>query len=214
MKKSSLVVPVLFGALLTAFSAHAASTTDLKVIGNIVPAACDAVFGNGNVINYGDISAKSLSATSYTPLDEKKVTMTLSCEASTLMAISLEDMRSPSRVAGIIGSNDDHNFGLGSHKGANVGGFTVSLYANPSIDGVRRNNLRSKNRTKWDLLSSRTELAHTMQFISFGSLDNPEPFKTVTAEFGVKAMLNKSTALPITEKIPLDGLVQVTLTYL
>lgn len=214
MKKQSLVLPVLLASLLAAVSAQAATSTELKIVGNIIPAACNADFGSTNEVHFGDIPAKNLSATQYTTLTEKEVTLTLSCEAAAKMAITLEDNRSDSRVAGIVGNNENHNFGLGMHKQSKIGGYTVSIFANPTLDLKQRNNLTSTNKNKWNWMSKKTELSHTNQYISFGSPDEPEPFKVLTAKFGIKPTLNKTTALPITEKIPLDGSVTVTLVYL
>lgn len=83
-------------------------------------AACTPALSNNGVADFGSRQASSLSADAFTQLGTRDLTLTITCESSTALAITSRDTRSSSVN---IGEDADH--GVGPHFNVN-GGLNVA----------------------------------------------------------------------------------------
>jgi type 1 fimbria pilin len=212
-------------AALTALAALApvahAQSVDVSVIGTIVPPACVPAISGGGVIDYGNIPANTLSATGYTVLPAHTAAFTINCDAPAKVGVTAADNRASSMIAGItaaIGSgyNDDYNYGLGTVSGSNVGGYAMTI-SNATIDGTTLVQLRSTDNGATWAGSPSGALLHTGGAIrSWGAsvAAGPMAGRVIAGTLTVTAVLNKSTALPLSADVPLDGSATLSLVYL
>jgi type 1 fimbria pilin len=133
---------LLLTMLATACSgAFAAESADLSVKGVIRPSACSVALSNNGTVDYGTISAKSLSATDVTKLPDRDVTMTINCEAATKVGFKVVDNRdgTASDVLNPIdpAAKGGVPFGLGAVDGKNLGGYGIQArVADATADGA------------------------------------------------------------------------------
>lgn len=227
MKKITLL-STLAATLFVSFAAHAAETTELKVKGVVRPAACTPSFTSGGVIDYGTIPAKSLSATDYTVLTEKTIAFTVTCDGDAKVAISGTDNRASSVLAGgttKINSvyADNYSFGLGSVGGKNIGAYIIRLmpttFNSTNANGTASNNvdiIQSDNGGSNWATTGTVGAFYKARMFSFGAggTTTPAAYKTLTGTLAVQAVLNKSTELPVTQDIQLDGSATLEVKYL
>jgi type 1 fimbria pilin len=148
MKPAHQRIAPLFVALAAAFattSALAAESADLSVTGAIRPTACD-VSVSTNQLDSGTIPARTLSQTDMTVLDSRQVTVNVSCDAGTALAISTADGRAGTAQAGALRAisadiPDTFAYGLGEVDGRRIGAYAVSL-GDATVDGAAGNRLR------------------------------------------------------------------------
>lgn len=109
---------------------------DLSVIGTIAPSACTPTLGGGTV-DYGTIASSSLSATAYTVLPEKVMSIAISCNAPAKVALMGNSGR-PGSLAGALEYGDGQGrapvdfasgrqavVGLGLHGTEQIGGYSM-----------------------------------------------------------------------------------------
>jgi len=213
--KKIVLLSTLSAALLASFGAHAADTTELKVKGVIRPVACTPSFSGGNVVDYGTIPAKSLTAGAYTKLAEKSVPFSISCDAKTKMALKVADNRASSVITDIEEAR--YNFGLGNVGTANIGGYTLKfLQSSVTTDGQPANQIFSTDGNKtWTATGVNGTLGkdRTFSWADAGATV-PAPFKLVSGSITVFPTLNKPENLPLTQDIPLDGSATLEVVYL
>lgn len=226
MRYSSKILAATAAVVAIAASGAAqAQTTDVSVIGTIIPESCTPTVGAGGVFDYGKISASTLNQTDYTILAKMDMPFSLSCTAPVKAAISATDNRSSSLVPGIVttinsGLTDAANFGLGSVSGANVGGFALrmepySFSADGNSANIRTTGSSSGGQN-WAVFSG--YLAHSPDSLASwadGSV-GPDPiaFTTVAGDISVQAVINKGEDLPLTNDVPIDGNVTLEVKYL
>ena len=214
--KKIILLSTLSAALLASFGAHAADTTELRVKGVIRPVACTPSFTGGNVVDYGTIPAKSLTAGAYTALATKSVPFSISCDAKTKMALKVADNRASSVVL-TTNQSDVHIFGLGSVGTANIGGYTLFFQqSGVTTDGQPANQIVSVDGNKtWIQTGAGGQLSKiaTFSWADAGAAV-PAPFKLVSGSIVVSPSLNKPENLPLTQDIPLDGSATLEVVYL
>ena len=108
----------LLAALLLMSAGHsgAASDVDLAVKGKITPSACEPILSNDGNVDFGKISAKSLYSDIPTFLGNHSLQLTVTCEATTLLALHAKDNREGT-------SYSDGTYGLGLINGNEKLGF-------------------------------------------------------------------------------------------
>jgi type 1 fimbria pilin len=142
MNKQITLFSTLAASLLVSFAAQAADTAELKVKGVIRPSACTPSFTGTNVVDYGTIAAKGLSATAANVLEEKTIAFTVTCDAATKVAVRAIDNKASTVVAGLmtaINSNlsDKNAYGLGAAGGKNIGAYSVrAIVGSFTADGA------------------------------------------------------------------------------
>ena len=77
----------------------------------------------GGVIDFGTISASSLSVSRMTMLQPQDTALTVSCDAPTSFAVRFIDNRKPSVVSS---GQPDQEFGLGSSRGKGIRHYLIS----------------------------------------------------------------------------------------
>ena len=144
------VLNTFIGLAMTTSLCWAADTVDIDVTVTTDAAACTPTLSNNGIVDFGKQSAARLSGTHYTQWGSKGITLNITCEASTAVAISARDSRtdslsygadangnvgpqSPLNGQGTI-SNPARLFGLGKTvEGKNIGSYAIVL----ETDGVQ-----------------------------------------------------------------------------
>lgn len=211
-----LSTAAFFAATITAATGIHAQSVDLRVTGTINPHACTAAIGGGGIIDFGEIPAKTLNKTAATVLPTKSVPFSITCVAPTLVAVTPFDNRGDSMIRGLNAMTDDVNFGLGTAGDAKIGGYTMQFEPGTfTADGRPVFTVAS-------LTDGATWIAST-----FGRLQRPQlrswsrtaggtpvAFSNLAGMLTVTAAINRTDALPITQKIELDGSATIELVYL
>lgn len=200
----------LFATLLFtgASSAFAASSVDLTVRGLITPSACEPSLPSGGNVDIGKISAKDLKADDFTNLGEHKVTLTVTCDAATLMAIEPQDNR-----AGSSADDIPVRFGLGLINGTEKLGFLEAWLSAPLADSVESRVIRSSDGgNTWERNSNFS--TGTLLSVADNTTLAPIPVQVFNADLNLTATIASASSLTLTEEVPIDGSVTLTVKYL
>lgn len=200
----------LFGAMLltASASAFAASSVDLTVTGLITPSACTPGLSSGGVVDLGKISAKDLTPDATTPLPVQDLQLTVTCDASTLMAIEANDNRE-----GSASEDYPHLFGLGLINGTEKLGFMSVAVSSSVADGASVSNIHSyDNGSNWSS-SSRLEKDSILSVADTGTLV-PIPVQSLTSDLRVHTRIAPTDQLTLTNEVSIDGSVTLTVRYL
>lgn len=209
-------------AAITASGAAQAQSTDVSVIGTIIPGSCVPEVNGGAVIDFGKISAATLSQTDYNPMPLKTVSISVQCDSPIKFALGATDNRAASRIPGIVqaiegGLDDNFNFGLGAVSGANVGGYYVRALSNGSADGTLVAPIRSDDSGQsWVRTTGafRHNSGSLMSFSNVASGNVPIDIQNYAGDFEVGVVLNKGQDLPLQNDVPIDGNATIEVTYL
>lgn len=202
----------------TAFAGMAhAQSINVSIIGKIVPATCVPSLSGGGVVNYNQIPAATLNATSFTVLESKSLALTISCDSPVALAISAIDNAAGSRVPGITKAigwqyTDAYNFGLGTVSGANVGGVIIGL-SSVTVDGTVHGRIASHNDGATWAWDGGGFVVDGTVLTSWGTT-TPIVGTTIAGNMFIQAVLNKAADLPLTADVPLAGSATLTLVYL
>ncbi|MCS4246939.1 DUF1120 domain-containing protein [Pseudomonas sp. BIGb0164] len=205
----SITRNLLVAALLASTGqALAASSVDLSVQGSITPSACAPALNNGGVVDFGKLSAKDLRPDQPTYLPRQNLQMTVTCDASTLFAVALKDNR-----AGSESNQDYYNFGLGLiNDTEKLGYFTVAM-SGPVADDVNVRGIASfDGGVTWERESALVDDGLT----SFADMNTlaPVPVQRLVTDLQVAGAIAPSQGLTLTNEVPLDGSVTLTVRYL
>lgn len=232
LMKKNVLATLLMAAVGQAMAAG--NSIDLKVTGNIMPPSCEPSISGGSTVDYGNISAGSLSKDSYTTLNEKSADFSLTCDSPTLVGVKVTDMRANS--AEPMPSVKNFGFqrgatagrinGLGkTEEGKNIGNYQVILASNTAvIDGNNLNFdtlMSDDSGSTWRLSEQVTNLSGSyfangttiQSWAEKGSL-TPLKFTTLKCSLVVQANINKASELNLTKEIKLDGLENIEVVYL
>jgi hypothetical protein len=207
------------------FSLMTGQSARVRLSATMTPSACEIRLGNGGVVDYGVIPASSLRRADFTVLAKREVPLTIVCDAPASVGVRAEDHRGGSRVRGITKaalptSDDSNNFGLGSGKMGNVGGYVMQL--RPESFSADQSSVYTIVNTangvngRWNRSELGT-LAHTAGSVASwtnGPEARPLSFSTLTGMLTIQAILNVAEALNFTAEIQLDGLATLELVYL
>lgn len=226
MKTSLLCALLATAGMMGAMSSAQAQSIDVSVIGTIKPAACVPTLAGGGVIDYGDIPASTLSQTAFNVLPEKTLPISIQCDAPVKVAFRAVDNRASSRVPGATQAihplmTNVYNHGLGTVSGANVGGYVMSFKETGFTgDGMPLDNLVSSDGgNNWGTPGvglDATVSNDGLHLYSWGTNHTmvPEAFQSVAGMFSVQAVLNRGSALPLANDVPLDGSATLEMVYL
>ena len=214
---------LLLTMLATACSgAFAAESADLAVKGVIRPSACSIALSNNGTVDYGTISAKSLSATDVTKLPDRDVTMTINCEAATKVGFSVVDNRdgTASDIVKIVdpAAGWVPPLGLGAVDGKNLGGYGIQArVADATADGAAVGDVVIENSQNVDSLSMYGNYVVTSWGTSWSDTEGgrSHAYKTISQVLRIVGGLNSTANLPsLTSNVELDGSATITLAYL
>jgi type 1 fimbria pilin len=213
----------LLGSLLalSATSAFAIDTADLRVIGTIAPTACTPTFAGGGVVDYGRITTATLSRTNVTTLPTRTINYTITCDAPIALGTSWTDSRADSpnsneMPAGVAAS---YAFGLGKHGSANIGRYLLNQPRTSTTgDGNPVEVIVSDNGSGWyapvqpyNILSRGT--SRIQSYAPVGTLV-PGVYSEVSGTVEVTASISPTSTLDLTSTVNLDGLSVMTVRYL
>lgn len=233
MKKTLLATTLATITLISASSAFAADTVDLKVGGSITPAACIPSLSGGGAINYGDFKAKILAKDNYSRMGQKELDFTITCSSLTKLALTAVN----GRIGSLAGATEDpqggadspvvgmpsYTYGLGLANGKKIGGYSLRLN-DITYDGKKAAVLSSYGASNtWkrvggsdndrDQLISINGKLKRLSWAAPGT-DTPIAFRTLAGKLEVEAFINKGSELDLTSVIKLDGQTTLELTYL
>ncbi|MCM3608217.1 DUF1120 domain-containing protein [Cupriavidus pauculus] len=214
---------LLLTMLATACSgAFAAESADLAVKGVIRPSACSVVLSNNGTVDYGTISAKSLSATDVNKLPDRDVTMTINCEAATKVAFTVADNRAGT-ASWILGdvdpeAGDAMPYGLGAVDGKNLGVYGIQArVADASADGAPVADVVYADNFPTGSLSGYGNYLLPGAVVSWSDAAGgaPHAYTTISQVLRIVGALNSTADLPsLTSNVELDGSATVSLKYL
>lgn len=209
MKKS---LPPLIAGLLLAGTGHAfaASSVDLSVKGTITPSACTPSMLNGGVIDYGKLSAKALNVDKVTRLNTEYLELRVMCDAATLFALQGSDNR-----AGSVPTGHEGNFGLGIINGDEKLGSFYAGFDRAVADDVPARFINSYDGgVTWNPWPGGGLWEGGTVAVANNTAIAPIPVKVMTTEMEVFTLIAPSRTLTLTEEVPIDGSVTVTVLYL
>lgn len=187
--------------------AQAASTVELSINGLITPSACAPALSEGGVYDLGKLAAKDLNIDRPTQLPTSSLQLAINCEARTLLALQPRDNRLGSSY-----HDSPNTFGLGqAGNSAKLGYLLLTLEA-VLADGVAMTPIGSTESSSW---SPTDILSH--QFLTAFAQDNsvtPAPVQQLTAQLHVAPALAPANTLPLSEEVPFEGSVTLTIKYL
>ncbi|MBC3209341.1 DUF1120 domain-containing protein [Pseudomonas sp. SWRI111] len=206
----------LLGSLLavSATSAFAVETADLRVIGTIAPGACTPVFAGGATVDYGVIPLASLSQTADTALGSRDVNYTISCNAPIAISATWSDARAAS-----VTNPNAARYGLGTHNGTNIGRYGVSyVVAGTTADGNPITLIQRANPTAaWTAgVNTIGTSPNGLLAVSFAKVGEvvPSAFSTYAGTIRVTTLIDPIQNLDTTTDVALDGLSTMTVNYL
>ncbi|MCG0457196.1 DUF1120 domain-containing protein [Enterobacter cloacae complex sp. ECC445] len=235
MFKKGLLASVL---AVTASSAMAASSVDIKVTGKIVPASCTPAFTSGTgIADFGTIKVASLNDTTWTPLsDVKTIPITITCEEATRVGVTFNDAHSdsaPTATLPVPYSDTDFAYttaytsGLGMYNSKKIGAYSMGIKKDAgTLTNDEGDNLYpiftrdASDVSGWGTkagahyLQVVTDKSETYSFTDVSGGNAPVAQKQVNFIVGIMAQISPTNDLNITDEATLDGLTNVELVYL
>lgn len=235
MFKKGLLASVL---AVTASSAMAASSIDIRVTGKIVPASCTPTFTTGGgIADFGTIKVSSLNSTTSTALpDVKSIPITITCEEATRIGVTFNDAHADSAPTATLPINySDTDFatevqytsGLGMYNGKKIGAYSMGIKDDVgTVTNDKGENLYTifttdaSGRTGWGYRAGShylrivTDKSETYSFTNVSGGTSPVAQKQVNFTVGIMAQINPTNDLHVTDEATLDGLTNVELVYL
>lgn len=235
MFKKGMLASVLAVA---ASSAMAASSIDIQVTGKIVPASCTPAFiSGGGIADFGTIKVADLNDTALTALaDTKIIPISITCESPTRIGVTFNDAHAESapteNLPAISGYDDfainvEYTSGLGMYNDKKIGSYSMGIQTDAGTAtndaGERLYPIYSKVASAtsgWGVKSGLhylqvvTDKSETYSFTNVSGGDAPVAQKQVNFNVGIKAQINPTNDLNITDEATLDGLTNVELVYL
>lgn len=221
MRMNSKLLAAAFAVAATTLSGAAqAQTVDVRVIGQIKPTACTPTLGGGGVIDYGNIPASTINKTGYTMLDRKIMPFSVQCDAPIKFALKPVDNRASSQIPGLNteihpGSEAGSNYGLGTHKGAKVGGYVLrTVRGSHTADGKSIYPVLTRdNGQSWEKFSG---ILYQTGWTSWSDVDGAPPIavRNLSGSIDVRAAINKGQNLPLEGAVPIDGNATLEILYL
>ncbi|MDR7341625.1 hypothetical protein J2X14_000013 [Pantoea alhagi] len=213
-------------------SLAAAPTAEIKIIGTIVPSACQLALTNNGLLDYGKIAASSLKKDAFTPLGALDMNINITCDAPMRVAIiaksgrgasavnkegGLGEMVDPGITLGGISPGKAIAAGLGVHNGVGIGGYAMAILpASHEADNKPARLLASSDASGWAVANIRQPLLYekTSYFSWTNDGKQPTSHTVFTGGISVQAYINKTSELDVSKEVKLDGLATLELIYL
>lgn len=190
-------------------NALAASSTDLTVKGLITPSACTPTLSNAGAVDFGKLSAKDLNPDEVTWLPEQFLTLAVTCEGPTLMALEPKDNRDGTA----LDNSDLEKFGLGLNNGVEKIGDMELRPMSPLADGAAVRSIQSGDRGATWLIWNNFNRGY---LYSVSADTNPVPLalKDYSADLRLRTRIAPASQLTLSNEVNLDGSVTLQLIYL
>ena len=202
---------LLASALILASAGHAmaASSIDLSVKGSITPSACTPSLSSSGTVDYGKLSAKDLNADTITRLPPKFLELKVDCDAATLFALKGNDNR-----AGSASESAPNNFGLGLINGdEKLGSFHLKFDSAVADDVPSRFITSYDGGTTWYPGPGGSMWVGAAVAVAYRSIA-PMRVKVLTGKMEITSFIERTNRLTLTEEVPIDGSVALTVMYL
>ncbi|KAA6096181.1 MULTISPECIES: DUF1120 domain-containing protein [unclassified Pantoea] len=218
-------------AILASVNQASAETFQLGVTGNITPTACTPAIASNGVVDYGVIKTETLNKDNYTWLDEKEITLNISCNAPAKVALFATNGRKGSTLSdtkeGVTGAAWPAMRGK-IPLTAGVAGFgldgetKIGAYAVTIGQVIKDENnaavIKSPNKNSWttNYPYSLYDQEGNTQYVTIKEDGAVAPVAFTTATFPLKIIgyVNKTSELDISKPIKLDGLTNIEMVYL
>ncbi|EOI2496525.1 DUF1120 domain-containing protein [Enterobacter bugandensis] len=233
MFKKGLLASVL---AVTASSAMAAPSIDIRVTGKIVPASCTPTFtSGGGIADFGTMKVSSLNSTTSTALaDVKTIPITITCEEATRIGVTFNDAHADSAPTATLpiaysdvdfGLQTKYTSGLGMYNDKKIGAYSMGIQKDVgTVTNDTGENLYPIFTTDasagWGVKSGNhylqvvTDKSETYSFTNVSDGTSPVAQKQVNFIVGIMAQINPTNDLHVTDEATLDGLTNVELVYL
>ncbi|WP_347402331.1 DUF1120 domain-containing protein [Pseudomonas sp. Marseille-Q1929] len=206
----NLLLPLAALTLLCA-TAQAASSIDLSVSGKITPSACEPSLSNGGVLELGKIPAKDLNLDQPTRLPDKRLQLTLTCQALTLVALKPSDNRAGSP----FDSDNPLKFGLGLINGDEKVGSLLLRLESIIADDAAMQPIGSVGSSTWaptPILSPTFRTSFTLDRTTPDIV--PDAIQRLTADVLIEPTIAPANTLTLTQEVPIDGSITLDINYL
>lgn len=199
-----ILVPFLLNS-----PAYAASTVDLSVSGRIVPSACQPSLSKGGLYDLGKIAARDLNVDQPTNLPPHRLQLVISCEGLTLLALEPGDNRFGSSDSG----DQSPTFGLGLiNDNQRLGSMKLAIDS-VVADDVQMYPIISTGPSTW--APSTVLSPHSLTaFTPIKTQTTPAQVQQLNAFVSIQPRIAAAGTLPLTEEVPIDGSVTLTVKYL
>lgn len=177
-----------------------AAESPLRVLGNLVPAACIMALNEGADVEYGQI--RLADSDGYTHLARKRIGLGINCPSGTHLAIRVNPLTAPATDAALareLGTtvNFVHNLYQGN---AVVGAFTLrSDSASQFADGAPTSALmRNTAWARWTDVGNSTWTPQRALPHQYGWGDGLgiQPYRTIDSTLVLEGVLNRRSLLP------------------
>jgi len=205
-------------------AAFAAEHADLTVKGVIRPSACSVDLSGDGMVYFGTISTRALSDTKPTRLPEQEITMTMTCDAATVVGYRLVDNRAGTAAPILRGLDanigETMAFGMGTVDGKNLGAYAVrALPADAVADGaaVAGGTRSVDGGATWLSATAVFDYVAPMVVSAWAATDGGEPvrYRTVSQVLKLAAAVDSKANLPaLTTNLRLEGSATVSVVYL
>ncbi|TSD80102.1 DUF1120 domain-containing protein [Pseudomonas sp. KBS0710] len=192
-------------------------TGNLIVKGTIIPAACSMSVSAGGVIDYGTIRASELSQTNFNPREERSTSLVVNCGTTPArFFLSVTDLRSSSKVAGILGAGytEAQNYGLGTSGGKRIGGYSVTLRNLTSSGSALHPIVRANKDAAWQASDGKVTQTPSQHSWRNGTVNAPASISQLSGVIAVKAVINRANDLNLAGNVALDGHATLVLDYI
>lgn len=164
---------------------------------------------SGGVADYGKLSAKDLRVDIFTRLGNRTLPFELTCEGPTLIALNTTDNRDGTEWR----DEGPEFFGLGLVNGnEKLGSFYVGL-EDAVADGTPARFIQSSDGGSTWTLGDTLWPGHLASVAGSSSLA-PLPIRSLTLDLLVSAFIAPANTLTLSNEMPLDGSVTITVVYL
>ena len=220
----SSAVSLALGAC--SFAVNAADTATLTVTGTITPSACDVALSTAS-LDVGKLAASDLSEAA-NDIKPASSTLSVSCDASTTVALQVKDDRSASAytltefatdyngTSFSSGVTDSSMFGLGTDSASNKVGMLLMAISDARINSATGTLLSSADKTTWTAASGSYILSKDGYISVASGSGSSVPASLTTAAFTLQPMiyLKKGDKYPSGEEVKIDGSVTFSVVYL
>lgn len=226
---------VLFALLLSPIL-HAGDNLSIDFTVTAEAAACTPTLSHNGIVDFGERHVESLSTSAFTQLGVRDITLTITCESSTGIAITARDARSSSAITGkdtyghegvlfqVNGggyiSDKSRLFGLGmTMENKPIGSYAMQIDSANTI-AVDDKNVAvdiagsASKEGPWEvssLLPLPTGQDYFYTFVKKGS-SVPQPITAATVPLQISASVGSN--LRSGQKVTLDGEAVISIVYL
>ncbi|MGV2865065.1 DUF1120 domain-containing protein [Achromobacter sp. ESBL13] len=229
------LIPLCAGLALAAVNvAHAGDQSELAIGGRLTPPACHLGFDGASSIDFGTLPFNGLQANG-TLLNEQRPRLKIVCGGPTRVAFTVQENRPDTAITHHEASANDmpwpyqhpsngtpHAWGLGRVEDVRIGALVLLVRPEATvIDGMApflQTSMvlaRPGGTSTWPVQSRMDSInVNPADEYSFGTDAGAVAITTASVSLAVTPMLNRTSVLPKSQEIQLDGSVTFTLRYL